>query len=70
MHLNDVVINDVVIEIHISTRGYATRGNMNFNDHSWNKIRSYTEINKYPLYLKRVNSRRNCATVQKVLIHF
>jgi len=25
---------------------------IHFNDHSWNKIRFYTEINKYPLFIE------------------
>ena len=34
----------MVIENHIFTRGYATRQNIAFYDHSWNKLLSYTNI--------------------------
>jgi len=34
----------VIIENHIFTRGYATRENIAFYDHSWNKFLSYTNI--------------------------
>jgi len=34
----------VIIDKHIFTRGYATRENIAFYDHSWNKFLSYTNI--------------------------
>jgi len=34
----------VIIENHILTRGYATRENIAFYDHSLNKFLSYTNI--------------------------
>jgi len=37
-------ISLVIIENHILTRGYATRENIAFYDHSWNKFLSYTNI--------------------------
>ena len=37
-------ISLVIIENHIFTRGYATRENIAFYDHSWNKFLSYTNI--------------------------
>jgi len=37
-------ISLVIIENHILTPGYATRENIAFYDHSWNKYLSYTNI--------------------------
>jgi len=35
---------------HSFVPGYATRENIAFYDHLWNKFLSYTAFNKYPLY--------------------
>ena len=44
----------MIIENHILTRGYATRENIAFYDHSWNKFLSYTNIQQIPSISRNV----------------
>ena len=55
----------MIIENHIFTRGYATRENISFYDHSWKKFLSYTNIQQISsIYHKKYNVSVNSLRIQ------